>query len=308
MSFNLVQFINKHEESFHQVFDLIPIPLFAKDLQGKYLTCNKAYEDISGLSHNKILGKSVYDLWSKQQADLFFAKDQELFDNPNQQIYEADISASFGRKCIVQFHKVTFTNSNGDIIGLLGAIFDLTEKIELENKLKKANTKLLKMAMQDPLTTLPNRRYFSEYLDNKLAQADRYNEKIALLYIDLDGFKIINDGMSHQAGDKVLTELAKTFKKHLRKNEFIARIGGDEFCMIVHNYQDKNEIENTAKRLMNKSSQAMTIDGVKVSIGMTIGIALYPENGKTYDELLSTADMAMYNAKNKEKGTYTFAN
>jgi diguanylate cyclase (GGDEF)-like protein/PAS domain S-box-containing protein len=307
MSFNLIQFINEYEGSFHEVFDLIPIPLFAKDIQGKYIACNKAYEDISGLSRKELLGRNVYDLWPKQQADLFSSKDNELFDNPGEQKYETDISSSFGKTCIVQFHKVTFVDGKNKTIGLLGSVFDLTEKIELEKSLKKANEKLSKMAMHDPLTSLPNRRYFREYTENKLAQAKRDSDKIAFLYIDLDGFKPINDKISHQAGDQVLISLAERFNQFLRKNEFIARVGGDEFCMVVYNYKDKEELENTAKRLIDKTTQALIIGGIEIKIGMTIGIASYPKNGKTYDELLSSADVAMYDAKNKERGTYIFA-
>ncbi len=174
------------------------------------------------------------------------------------------------------------------------------------SELQKANEILSKISMHDPLTDLPNRRYFREHIDNKLAQAKRDNEKIAFLYIDLDSFKSINDEISHHAGDEVLTDLAKKFNKVLRKNEFIARLGGDEFCMVIYNYKNKEELKNTATRLINKSTQALSIGGMEIKLGMTIGISLYPEDGKTYEELLSAADEAMYHAKNKERGTYSF--
>ena len=128
MDFDLIQFINKNEHSFHEVLDLVPIPLFVKDVQGTYITCNNAYEKISSISCHEMIGKTVYDLWPEPQADIFFSKDKELFDAPGEQIYEADISSSFDKRCIVQFQKATFTNDKGEVIGLIGAIFDLTEK------------------------------------------------------------------------------------------------------------------------------------------------------------------------------------
>ncbi len=190
------------------------------------------------------------------------------------------------------------------IIILMILVLNLKQKT---SQLNNARNKAQLLSMHDPLTHLPNRRYFREHIESKIAQAKRNNEKIAFLYVDLDGFKAINDDISHQAGDEVLASLAKRFNKFIRKNEFIARLGGDEFCMIVYNYKDKKELKNTAKRLIEKTTQSMTIGGMEIKIGMTIGISLYPEDGKTYDELLSSADVAMYEAKDKERGTYVFS-
>ncbi len=187
---------------------------------------------------------------------------------------------------------------------LILLLFNLRQKTK---QLNAARKKAQLLSMHDPLTNLPNRRYFREYIESKITQAKRYNEKIAFLYIDLDGFKAINDEISHQAGDEVLTTLGKRFNQFLRKNEFIARLGGDEFCMIVYNNKDKEELKNTAKRLIKKTTQPMSIVGMEVNIGMSIGISLYPEDGSSFDELLSSADIAMYEAKDKERGAYIFA-
>jgi diguanylate cyclase (GGDEF)-like protein/PAS domain S-box-containing protein len=179
--------------------------------------------------------------------------------------------------------------------------------LERTNELSVANEKLSIMAMHDPLTNLPNRRYFQEYSLNRLAQANRDNDRVAFLYIDLDGFKAINDDISHQAGDKVLISLSDSFKKSIRESEFIGRLGGDEFCMVIYNFKDKEEISNTAKRLINLTTQPISVGGMELEIGMTIGISMFPENGKAYDELLSAADVAMYDGKAHKKGSFVFA-
>lgn len=168
------------------------------------------------------------------------------------------------------------------------------------------NLKLEHMATHDVLTGLPNRRYFKDYAENQISHGQRKNEKVAFLYIDLDGFKIVNDNISHQAGDFVLQTVATRFMKFIRKNEFISRIGGDEFCMIIYGYLDLEELENTAKRLIQECTEVILIDDMEIDIGMSIGIAIYPDNGLSYDELMSVADETMYRIKKNTKGSYGF--
>ena len=195
------------------------------------------------------------------------------------------------------------------IIGFIHQVIKRKIKLnlEVESKLITARKKAQQLSMHDTLTNLPNRRYFREYIENKLAQAERNIERVAFLYIDLDGFKAVNDNLSHHAGDEVLITLAQRFTKIIRKNEFMARIGGDEFCIVVYGYKDKQELKIIAKRLISECNQPMIIDDVDISIGMTIGVSCYPDDGKTYDELLSASDIAMYKGKNNNRGACVFS-
>ncbi len=168
------------------------------------------------------------------------------------------------------------------------------------------NLELEHMATHDVLTGLPNRRHFKEYAENKITQGQRSHKKVAFLYIDLDGFKAINDEISHQAGDMVLITIANRFQTFIRKNEMIARIGGDEFCMVIYGHKGTSELEKTAKRLISECTKSITADGMEFKVGMSIGISIYPDDGETYDELMSMADEAMYKVKNNIKGTYKF--
>ncbi|MEN8252657.1 MAG: diguanylate cyclase [Patescibacteria group bacterium] len=299
MHFNLVHFINDHEQPFHELFDLIPIPIFAKDIQGKYISCNKSYEDISGISRQKMIGKTVYDLWPESQADLFFLKDKELFDNPGQQIYEADISASFGKKCIVQFQKTTFSDKTGKTIGLLGVIFDITERKLMEEKLKY-------LVDHDPLTELPNRRKLISDFEHESKRAIRYNRKMALYYVDINKFKNVNDELGHDTGDALLQLISEKVKNLLRENETIYRVGGDEFCIFVPEFSKKEQLIVLAERVINCISSIDHFGGMKIDIGCSIGISIFPDNGKTLSELTSSADNAMYLIKKSNKGHFCF--
>lgn len=179
-------------------------------------------------------------------------------------------------------------------------------KIEKCEKEKLVNT-LEHLASHDSLTGLPNRRYFREYTADKIALAQRTKEKLAFLYIDLDGFKAINDEISHQAGDFVLMSLGETYSQFIRKNELIARLGGDEFGMLVYGFKSRQELESVAKRLLEHCVQPITIGGVEVKFGMSIGISIYPDQAITLDELISKADEAMYKVKHSSNVTYGFS-
>ncbi|MFK5983843.1 MAG: diguanylate cyclase [Pseudomonadota bacterium] len=168
------------------------------------------------------------------------------------------------------------------------------------------NIKLEHLAAYDSLTGLPNYRYFKDFAENRIKQADRSAKKVAFFYIDLDGFKAINDELSHQAGDTILSTIAERFILSVRKNELIARIGGDEFAMVIYGYRDYQELENTAKRLIQECTKTILVGGIECKIGMSIGIATYPEDASSYDKLICLADDVMYQVKNKNKGTYKF--
>ncbi len=299
MSFNLVHFINEHEQAFHEVFDLVPIPLFAKDLQGRYITCNYAYEAISGKSRQEMIGKTVFDLWPEAQAELFFLKDKDLFDVGGQQIYEADISASFGKKCVVQFHKVTFSNKSGETIGLLGAIFDITERKVMEEKLKH-------LGNHDPLTELPNRRQLINDFGYESKRATRAERKMALYYMDINHFKKVNDELGHDVGDALLQFISEKVKNLLRDSETIYRVGGDEFCILVPEFKNKEQLKVLADRVIQCISNINHFGGMEINIGSSIGIAIFPENGKTLVDLTSVADKAMYLAKKSQDEHFYF--
>ncbi len=178
---------------------------------------------------------------------------------------------------------------------LVSSVAAIAEEITYYQKelLNKSNT--------DELTGLPNRRFFQVYAEKQIAQAERNNDKLTLLYIDLDGFKQVNDTSGHAAGDQVLQIMAERFKGFLRKNELMARLGGDEFCLLIYGDIDKFEIKHLIKRLESECMEPVVIDGVSITLGMSVGMALYPNDGISYDELIACADKRMYkNKKSKQ--------
>jgi diguanylate cyclase (GGDEF)-like protein len=166
--------------------------------------------------------------------------------------------------------------------------------------------RLSHQATHDSLTGVPNRRAFDVHLRKMHAKARRASKKYAVLFMDLDGFKEINDTYGHTVGDKLLVQVTKQFLYVIREYDFIARLGGDEFALVVDYFETKQELEQLALRIIDILEPPILIEGKKIKIGVSIGIAIYPEDAKDIVSLLGIADSAMYLAKKSGRNQYSF--
>lgn len=158
------------------------------------------------------------------------------------------------------------------------------------------------MALHDGLTSLPNRRYFLERLEQALSRVGSRHPALAVLYLDLDGFKSINDLHGHLAGDELLRIVAARLSRAVRAEDMMSRIGGDEFACLIAELATRDELGHLASKLLDAVSSPLTIGSLTLSIRISIGIATYPADGTTAEALLKSADGAMYNAKRYRKG------
>ena len=162
-------------------------------------------------------------------------------------------------------------------------------------------------ADHDVLTNLPNRRKLNSHLRKIHNLSIRMEDLYAVLYMDLDGFKKVNDQFGHEAGDVILIKAAELFKNVLRETDFLARVGGDEFVLVVHRFTDDTELKILSQRILNSVSNPIEFTQKHIQIGVSIGIARYPVNGGNLDDILEAADKAMYVSKQSGKGQYSFA-
>lgn len=175
----------------------------------------------------------------------------------------------------------------------------------MENKIQ--SERLSFEADHDQLTKLPNRRGLDAHLKRIHNLSRRMNDLYAIFYLDLDGFKAVNDQLGHEAGDAVLMQTAQLFSKAIRGTDYLARAGGDEFIIVIHRFKDTVELESLAERLLESLKAPLVINGTPCQIGVSIGIARYPENGKQLDAIQTAADKAMYTSKELGKNRYSFA-
>jgi diguanylate cyclase (GGDEF)-like protein len=189
---------------------------------------------------------------------------------------------------------------------LSGYLVTLIE--EQKGEVKADQSKLHHLAYHDELTGLSNRALFRQMLEHEINRSHRHSHKFAVLFIDLDRFKQVNDNLGHDAGDKVLCEVAERLKYVLRKSDVIARRGGDEFVVILNQLQDSDVVAGVVDKIIREISKPIRLGTQEANIGCSVGISLFPDNGVTSDALLQHADIAMYRAKNQGgKGYFYFS-
>jgi len=174
--------------------------------------------------------------------------------------------------------------------------------------LKKTEKQLRYLADYDQLTRLPNRALFHQHLKHAIDMAKRFSEKVALLYLDLDGFKLVNDTQGHAVGDQLLQAVSSRLTKLLRSTDRCSRLGGDEFAIIIERVQFAEEVLPTLDRLLAELAQPFLLNGQKVTTSASVGVAIYPDHAELPSELLKYADFAMYEAKRNAKKGYRFYN
>ena len=191
-------------------------------------------------------------------------------------------------------------------IGMIGYSQDMTKRKEVEKKLREQTIILKFQAHHDHLTNLPNRILFNDRLEHGLEKASRDQKKLALLFIDLDHFKEINDTLGHEVGDKVLKVIAEKLQTCIRMSDTLARLGGDEFIIILEDLTKDENASILAKKILEIIEQPITVDEHLLHISTSIGISLYPSDTTSNIHLLQYADMAMYKAKNKGRNNFQF--
>ena len=190
--------------------------------------------------------------------------------------------------------------------GRLLTFYDISSLKQTEAKLEKALEKVSTLANHDPLTGLPNLRLARERLLSAISLSQRKGWETAIMFIDLDGFKEVNDLHGHDFGDKVLQQVADRLVGGLRKSDTVARIGGDEFLVIQSEITNRSATAKVAEKIVLNISEPFLLEGIEICIGASIGIAIYPEHGEDTRILLKKADDAMYYSKRKGKNSYTF--
>jgi diguanylate cyclase (GGDEF)-like protein len=211
-----------------------------------------------------------------------------------------------GEKRHVEIHMRPIFDEEGGISAYLEISHDITDYITIQDQLLAETEKLSHISMHDPLTQLPNRRLLNDRIEQTIQHKHRTKELFALFFIDLDHFKEVNDSMGHLSGDQLLIEVAKRITKVTRKGDTIARIGGDEFVMVIENGSDLNHFAQVAEKLKKLFETPFLIGGKKIFSACSIGISIYPNDGESAEILLSNADAAMYTSKESGRNKYHF--
>jgi diguanylate cyclase (GGDEF)-like protein len=211
-----------------------------------------------------------------------------------------------GEEEYIELTTTPLYNKENKLYAVVELGHNITEHLKIQKVLQEQKDELDYQAHYDALTGLPNRVLFLDRLKHSMDIAKRDKNKIALIFVDLDHFKEINDSIGHHAGDYILKKCAKRLKSMLKNSDTVSRFGGDEFTIILEKIDNENEIVDIVQRLLHKLQEPYFYEHRKLYSGASIGISVYPENGTTDQELLKNADAAMYKAKEISRNTYSF--
>jgi diguanylate cyclase (GGDEF)-like protein len=248
------------------------------------------------------VGKTDRDFFSSEHAEQALADGKEILrtGNPMPGLEEKETWPD-GRETWVLTTKVPLRDSRGRIVGTMGISHDINDR-------RRAEAQIQHMALHDALTGLPNRVYLKDFLGRAVKNGRATKSGVAVLLLDLDHFKEVNDSMGHHAGDQLLESVSRRLKNCVRESDFVARLGGDEFVLVLPAVSGELSARQIAIMVLTAISAPICIQDRQLRVGASIGVAQFPQNGRTPEDLLRAADAAMYEAKAKGRGQYCFSN
>jgi diguanylate cyclase (GGDEF)-like protein/PAS domain S-box-containing protein len=283
--------VNEQSYLLDTMLNNIDAHIYVKDCERTFIYVNARVAELFGDKAENIIGKKDTDILPKEVAEHFYQSDKKVFETNKKQVIEETTHNEDGETCHYISTKVPF-NQPDKLPALIGFSSDVTELFKLKEEFKQ-------LANTDPLTNLYNRRFFTEKAEKEYQRAKRYSLSTTLISIDIDHFKSINDKFGHPAGDQVLIEVANQLQENLRQTDILARIGGEEFSILLPETSTKSAIA-FAERIREAQSK-LKITGEwqgEITLSVSIGVSSFLSSDKAFDDLFSRADKALYEAKN----------
>jgi len=286
------------EAAAQDIINTMSDSLILLDLQQKILDVNPSAVDIFRSRRKELIGKGIHDIFKK---NALFEKSAFKLSVLKHAIRNLEISfkRNDGVSIFLNVSASIVVDSYGQRLGIIVIIRDITEN-------KRVQEKLEHLATHDFLTNLPNRLLLEDFLAMAIGRARRHNWMVGILLLDLDRFKEVNDEWGHAVGDSVLKEISRRLKKITRDYDVVARIGGDEFIIVISDLNRAEDIKSVADRIRNIFDSPVVIGDNELHVVASIGISLFPDDGESMDKLIGNADMAMYHAKKQGGNAYSF--
>jgi diguanylate cyclase (GGDEF)-like protein/PAS domain S-box-containing protein len=283
-----------------QVFDNTAEGILITDVEQNILEVNQGFEAITGYARDEVIGKKPGFLDSGRHDRAFFDAMWNIIHSVGKWEGEIWCRRKSGEIYPEWMSLSAVKDERGAVTHYAAVFSDISARKESEERLHF-------LANHDPLTSLPNRAMFQERVEHSLRIAQRHLKQIAVLFIDLDRFKVINDTLGHHAGDLLLQEAAERLRECLRDTDTIARQGGDEFVVLLEDFgKDEQYLVGVSRKILDTLAKPFLLMGQELSISASIGISIYPRDGHDIHALLKNADIAMYRAKERGKNTFQF--
>jgi diguanylate cyclase (GGDEF)-like protein/PAS domain S-box-containing protein len=293
--------LRKSERRLNAILNSISDMAWFKDREGRFILVNDAFAASAGKKADDLPGKTDFDVWPKNLAEKYIADDREVMHKGVRKRFEEPLAGTDGMNRWIETIKTPIYDETGAVTGTVGIARDVTDRKRMEEEIRH-------MAQHDALTGLPNRRLFLDLLKVEIAQARRHRTKLAVLFLDLDRFKEINDTLGHETGDQLLKEVARRFRKTIRESDTVARIGGDEFNMVLSDIAVAEGVSEIAVKIVKSLADPVIIGGHELHISTSVGVSIFPDDSEEIETLLRYADIAMYHAKESGRNTFRFYN
>ena len=292
--------VRQSEERYRTIMDEMEEWYFEIDLKGNFTFFNDILADALGLSRDELIGKNYREFIKKEDSTSISGLFHQIFKTGRS---TRNFSYEFTRKnasvASIEFSFFPKRNKAGRIVGFRGVGHDITER-------KRAEDRIQFFATHDGLTGLPNRVLFSQLLNHAIESAKHHKRRLAVFFIDLDRFKIINDTMGHEAGDALLQQICVRFKQSLRADDIVGRMGGDEFIILIEEVRELDHVALVAHKILSNVMKPIVLRGEVCRVTASMGISIYPKDGNNEQSLMKNADIAMYFAKEEGKNNYQF--
>jgi len=280
--------------------------IYFKDRNHVFTGASQTLVDLTDPSEiwTDLLGQTDYDVFPEEYADIYYHLEKLVFSGIHVAHEEQETLNNNGEKGWIDNRKYPMHDDNGQIMGLFGIARDITEN-------KKQQQEIEQLAFYDPLTGLPNRRLLMDRIQHALTTSARSGRVGAILFLDLDHFKTLNDTLGHDVGDLLLQQVAERLKKCVRAGDTVARFGGDEFIIMLEDLSLQapeaiSEVDYIAQKILKAVNQAFTLKGKEYLSSTSIGITLFCGRDTGINELIKQADIAMYQAKSKGRNGLRF--
>lgn len=294
--------LSAEKERFRVTLEAISDAVVTTDRHGHITYLNPAAGMMTGVALDQAAGLPVEEVVSVEEPSTGEPCTSPIHTALSQRCTVAPATACVlisrnGRRSDIEVSASPIFDAHARVMGAVMVFHDVSHARALARQMAY-------QAHHDSLTRLPNRRLLRQLADQAIGQAARHGRQVGLLYLDLDGFKQVNDSMGHEAGDQLLVALARRLSATLRQGDTLCRQGGDEFIVLMPELEGPKEAEALAQRFIDECSEPVDLGGQTACISLSIGVSLYPENGDSFDELIRRADKAMYLAKRQGRNQY----
>lgn len=302
--------IKESQKWLDTILKIIGDAIVTTDAEGRVTFINPSAETLSGWTQEEALGAVLEEVFC-----IVHGKIRAPVENPVERALREGVFVSLenhsvlvtrdGKEVPVETSAAPIQDNAGNVTGAVLVLRDLSDRVRPGEALQESEERV--RAAHDPLTNIPNRVLFSDRLGRALSKVKRNCHQLALLFLDLDGFKEINDSFGHQKGDMLLKEVAQRLKGCLRERDTVARWGGDEFTLLLENLQHRQDAATVSEKVLSTLARPFELDGNQISITASIGISVFPDDGDNAEKLLINADAAMCHSKKLGKNDYQFA-